>query len=190
MCTCTCIFAYKMSHVPSTDGVPRWLYLASPRQTQSMEISGQMNVSTQLTGHRKPSCTASGLPACLPSEGSIACLCFIRGNYWPTVGSEAPFPPKDLEQRQSSLAFYNELGAGFLLGHCVPLRLPWLRQASVTWTFFFFFLMCWTQGQQLLCFFCHLPGKWQRFKREKCRTGLQNLERLPVGRGHPLPLES
>ena len=139
MCTCTCIFAYKMSHVPSTDGVPRWLYLASPRQTQSMEISGQMNVSTQLTGHGKPSCTASGLPACLPSEGSIACLCFIRGNYWPTVGSEAPFPPKDLEQRQSSLAFYNELGAGFLLGHCVPLRLPWLRQASVTWTFFFFF---------------------------------------------------
>lgn len=50
-------------------------------------------------------------------------------------GEQGTFPPNALEQRQSSLTFYSELGAGFMLGHCAPLRLPWLHQARVTWTF-------------------------------------------------------
>ena len=81
----------------------------------------------QVTAHRKPPALTSGFPALLHSEG--------EGNLLDTTGNTAPVPPKDLEQRQSSLSFYSELGAGLMLGHCAPLRLPWLHQACGTWTF-------------------------------------------------------
>lgn len=129
----TCVFANKMSHVPSMAGVPIWLCLAIPRQIQGTQINGQMNISTQVTGHRKPPALTSSFPALLHSEGSITCL--MRETSWTPTGSTAPFPPKDLEQRQSSLSFYSELGAGLMLGQCAPLRLPWLHQAHGTWTF-------------------------------------------------------
>lgn len=35
-----------------------------------------------------------------------------------------------------------------MLGHCAPLGLLWLRQAWVTWTFFFIFMLLFVWGEE------------------------------------------
>lgn len=40
-----------------------------------------------------------------------------------------------------------------MLGHCAPLGLLWLRQAWVTWTFFFLMRLFWEKGVSYFCLF-------------------------------------
>lgn len=122
------------------------------RRPQQALQWGQSQPRTVEGGGRPSAENHSGLRFFTPSAACSA----------PYESSETPNGARPLSLqtgggRQSSLTVHKELGPGFMLGHCAALGLPWLPRPELPGL-----CMPGRLSQQLLCFFCHLPGKWQR----------------------------
>lgn len=141
--------------------------------------------SSQVT--ESHSARPSGLP--VHSECGFTCSCSVllgkpNGHPW----GARHLSLQTVWSRQSFLTFHNELGPEFMLGHSVPLRLPWLRQA---WGYLNF-QCAGRRGNRRFAASVILRKATVLVKVVQsylCWTGPQSLEDLQVGRTHHSPLK-